>query len=244
MFERKGPTWATAVIEKEAQRHAMAVFPMEACGIVTRSRGYIPQENCAADPLNFFEMNPGVWIEYRGDILGVIHSHTNGNYAPGEMDMRSQISCGVAFGLLVATSDSASGILWWGADTPIPPLIGRQFLHGIQDCYSLIRDWYQLERGIVLREYPRDNEWWVKGENLYELFFRDAGFHVIPNDPNSIQSGDVFLSKVRSPVENHGGLYVGGGKVIHHVGGHISQEVGASPWIKLVTRWVRYGEKS
>ncbi|KAG0739940.1 hypothetical protein G6F24_017181 [Rhizopus arrhizus] len=36
----------------------------------------------------------------------------------------------------------------------VAPLEGRQFAHGILDCYSLVRDFYALELGITLSQYP------------------------------------------------------------------------------------------
>lgn len=242
MVQSTKPTWLTQGIIDAAKRHAMSEFPKEACGLVTASRGFVPCENFARDPINYFEINPSDWIE-NPDVLAVIHSHTNGNYAPGADDMRSQIATGCTWGVMVATADSASDPLWWGGDLPVAPLLGRVFIHGIYDCYSLIRDWYKAERGITLKEYPRDVDWWEKpGEALYSQF-GDAGFYEVPNDPMGLQPGDVSICKVRSAVENHGGLYVGNGQIMHHVGGHLSLTSPSHVWARLVTRWVRYGEK-
>lgn len=241
-FNPMKPEWASNEITEAAKAHAIREYPNEACGIVTRSKGYVVYENLAYDKVNDFEMNPVAWIEHT-DILGVIHSHTNGNYAPGANDMKHQIASSLAWGIIVASADSASDVLWWGGDTPVAPLLGRTFIHGIQDCYSLIRDWYKVERGITLKDFPRNNMWWEAGEALYNQF-GEAGFYEVPNDPMALQPGDVFLAKVRANVENHGGLYVGGGLVMHHVGGHYSLTSPAGGWIRLVTRWVRYGEKA
>jgi proteasome lid subunit RPN8/RPN11 len=31
------------------------------------------------------------------------------------------------------------------------PLIGREFFHGVLDCYTLIRDWYRIEKAFICR---------------------------------------------------------------------------------------------
>ena len=35
------------------------------------------------------------------------------------------------------------------------PLVGRPFHHGTLDCYGLMRDWYRLEWGLELPDFPR-----------------------------------------------------------------------------------------
>jgi cell wall-associated NlpC family hydrolase len=49
------------------------------------------------------------------------------------------------------------------------PLVGRQFAHGVLDCYSLVRDFHARELGIPLSEYERQDDWWSHGQDLYSL---------------------------------------------------------------------------
>jgi len=44
----------------------------------------------------------------------------------------------------------------------------RPFIHGIFDCYTLIRDFFRREHNILLpTNIQRTWEWWLQGENLY-----------------------------------------------------------------------------
>ena len=46
------------------------------------------------------------------------------------------------------------------------PLLGRPFVHGVHDCYSLIRDHYAWELGIELPDFPRAERWWEQGGEM------------------------------------------------------------------------------
>ncbi|WP_043946938.1 NlpC/P60 family protein, partial [Ralstonia solanacearum] len=81
------------------------------------------------------------------------------------------------------------------------PLVGRQFAHGILDCYSLVADWYDRERGIYLPDFERRDNWWAEGGDLYMQHYAEAGFRVVSQDtPERV--GDVILMQVRAPVPN------------------------------------------
>ncbi|MFH4263641.1 phage tail protein, partial [Acinetobacter baumannii] len=40
------------------------------------------------------------------------------------------------------------------------PLVGRNYFHGWQDCYALIRDFYSRELGVELMDFERKDAWW------------------------------------------------------------------------------------
>lgn len=98
---------------------------------------------------------------------------------------------------------------------------GRKFVHGVTDCYSLIRDFYKNEYGIELNDYNRENFWWDHGKNLYMDNFRNEGFYLL-GDSDETQVGDVFLIALGSEVPCHGAIYIGENKILQHVQDHLS----------------------
>ncbi|AXH72360.1 MAG: NlpC/P60 family protein [Caudoviricetes sp.] len=111
------------------------------------------------------------------------------------------------------------------------PLLGREFVHGAQDCLSLVLDYYLREKGIDLGDYHRDDEWWNKGQNLYLDNLPKAGFTQVQD----LRDGDLILMQIRSPVPNHAGIYLESGElksedlphiqpgvVLHHLHGRLS----------------------
>lgn len=98
------------------------------------------------------------------------------------------------------------------------PYVNRPFIHGIFDCYTLIRDYYRREFGIWLpTNIQRTYGWWNDGENLYVDGAPHYGFQSV----NSIRRHDVIIMKFTS-MPSHAGIYMGDGMIMHHVGGRFS----------------------
>jgi len=217
--------------------HAGKEYPKEACGLIVDG-DYLPRVNRAKDPETEFFITPQAILAAKkhGEILAVLHSHPGGPTHPTASDMRGQMDCALPWGLVTTDGDQVSDVIWFGDQVPIPPLIGRDFRHGVTDCYSLIRDWYRLERGITLKDYPRDNSWWEEGQDLYRQNFRETGFQEIPE--HEARPGDVFLAQVRSAVPNHGGILLEGGLILHHLTGRLSAREPLGPWRRFVMTWL------
>jgi hypothetical protein len=96
---------------------------------------------------------------------------------------------------------------------------GRPFLHGIFDCYTLVRDYYKRNFDIYLpTNIQRDWEWWNKGQNLYVENAKDCSFE----EAEDIKKYDILVMKINSPVPNHAAIYLGEGKILHHMAGKFS----------------------
>lgn len=222
-----------------AKQHAMSKYPEEAVGLVVAGR-YVPQINTSNDPQNGFSINDAAWLA-QGGVEGVIHSHPDGPDCPSALDMSGQVSSGVPWGIVVCNNaDSATEPFFFGDGVPIPPLVGRSFRHGVTDCYSIIRDWYRLERKITLPDFSRNWEWWKKGDDMYRVLYTKAGFER-HNEPPIV--GDVFLAQVRSTIPNHGGVYLGNGLILHHLQNQLSRREPIGDKGKMITHWLRYTGK-
>ena len=223
-----------------AVEHALREAPREACGLVVIVKGrerYWPCQNLAIGT-DQFVLNPGDYAEAdaAGDIVGVVHSHPS---TPADPSQADRVSC------------EASGLPWhvygvqqqrWAYLEPVgyqAPLVGREWSHGVLDCYSLIRDWFSIEHGLALPDFDRRDEWWLNGGNLYLENFRAAGFVEI--DPADLRYGDGILMRVMSPVPNHGAVYLGDNRIIHHVQNRLScRDIYSEFWRQRTAHAVRY----
>lgn len=129
------------MINDDILAHARQCAPAESCGYVVRTaqgERYFPCENLSAEPTMYFRISPEDYLNARnrGDIVALVHSHPDGKPCLSSADRTLQIQ---------------SGLDWWlVCDNRIhkfrcvPHLTGRQFEHGVTDCYTLFRDAYHL----------------------------------------------------------------------------------------------------
>ena len=209
-------------IKAAALAHAKEESPQESVGLVSVIKGrqrYFPCTNLAETPDEHFVLGPEEYaeIEDKGEIVAVIHSHPKTNHAPSPADRVACEKSGLPWHVINPNTEN------WGYCEPSGfelPYVGREFVHGIVDCYSLIRDFYQREFEIILNDYDRRDQWWNKGENMYLDNFKKEGFKEIKED--EVKYGDLFIMQLESPVPNHGGIYIGDNLVLHHVQGRLS----------------------
>ena len=202
--------------------HATEESPKECCGLVAVVKGrrkYFPCKNLAATPQEHFVLDPLDYasVEDQGEIVAVIHSHPVTNHAPSQADRVACEQSGLPWHIVNPNTGN------WGYCEPEGfelPYVGREFAHGTVDCYSLCRDWYKRERGLELSNYPRRDQWWENGKNLYLDNFRKEGFYSIP--VSELKRGDALLMQLSSPVPNHAAIYIGDQQVLHHVQGRLS----------------------
>ena len=127
-------------------------------------------------------------------------------------------------------------------DKELSLFLGKDFLHGTNDCYSLIREFYQVAFNIELTNYARPDFWWNAGMDLYNDFFPREGFKTIEiARPKDLQYGDVILMAIKSTMPCHAGIYIGDGKILHHFYGRKSAiELYKSIWYNSTTSVVRH----
>lgn len=230
------PEFAREEIEK-AKAHAVSCWPKESCGLIVGGL-YVECENVSLDPENSFVMKASCIVDAGSALQAVIHSHPRGGRSPTAMDMRAQLDTGCIFGIIPCSQYEAAEPVYWGDFILDQPLIGREFIHGVLDCYSLIRSYFWQTKGLKLPDVARDTEWWDDGENLYLDMFQSLGFRVI--DKKDVVVGDGFIGRVRSPVPNHGGIILERGLALHHLDGRLSRREPILRWEKFVTHYLRY----
>lgn len=230
---------------EQIQAEAVAAFPCEAVWLIT-AEGCHQVENIHADPENFFAVSEAdTRRAMAAGLLAVVHSHPSNIAAPSASDMQGQINTAVPWGIVATDGVICGEPVWWGPGADVQPLIGRGFRHGTADCYALIRDYYLLEKGVELREFPRDWLWWEAGETHFVDGFPLAGFVSI--DEADARPGDVWLAQIRSDTPNHGGILLEDGLILHQPGGKVPVELSklsvrepAFRYKRHITHWLRY----
>lgn len=231
--------------KKAAFEWSLAHMPREACGVVVvgeRGReSFIAIPNDYPDATGFL-MNPRSYAEAadKGDIVAIVHSHPYGRAEASQVDKVSCERTGLPWHIVTVPDEAWVTIEPTGYQAP---LIGREFTHGVLDCYSLVRDCFKEMKDIDLPDYPRHDKWWERGENLYLDQFEEAGFVVVSRDADSfkMQPFDCPMMQLGSPMTNHAGVHLGDNVLLHHIINRLScREVYGGFWRRITTHIVRH----
>lgn len=246
------PDFITSEVLQDMQAHAVAEFPRESCGLILMAGGvakYLARANSAENPEEDFRISPQAYAgaSRQGQILAVVHSHPGGPAHPSESDMAGQIASGIPWAIIPVLPCATGGThaqrpLWWGPGVPVAPLLEREFVHGLADCYALARDWYRTEGGILLPDFPRPDTWWERGGNVLVANLAAGGF-VRCDEPEQV--GDGYIMQIGAGVPNHCAVYVGDGLLLHHMAKRLSRREPVHRWRSHILYRVRYqGERA
>ena len=207
----------------DAQEHALAEAPREACGLVVIVKGrerYWPCKNLAAEQ-DFFILDPEDFAaaEDAGEVTAVFHSHPKSPAQPSEADRMACEKSGLKWYICNPGSKVWSELEPEGYQAP---LLGRHWVWGVSDCWTLVRDWYKEEMNLDLPDWERP----LSAEEfrlapMFESCFEEAGFKNL--GLTKPEFGDAILMRLDgSPGLNHVGVYIGEQRILHHLTGRLS----------------------
>ena len=232
--------------QDDALVHAKDQNPKESVGLLLNIRGkkrYYPCENLAITSYQEFILNPEDYVkaDNLGDIVAVIHSHPISSPEPSQADKVSCERSNLPWHIVNPESEE------WAYLEPSgykAPLLGRKWVWGVTDCWSLVVDWYREEKGIELKDYERNM---TADEFLFDPLFESyawrTGFRELRPD-EVLKKGDVLLMSIMYPTLNHVAIFLGD-MVLHHLADRLSCREPYSEWLlKCTGKRYRYVEQS
>tara|TARA_R100000231_G_scaffold52021_2_gene43919 strand:+ start:1136 stop:1843 length:708 start_codon:yes stop_codon:yes gene_type:complete len=230
----------------KALNHARKDAPDESVGLLLNVKGkevYFACQNISNNSQQTFILDPNDYLKASklGDVIAVIHSHPTTTLAFSESD---KVNCEKHKLPWYIVDPRTAKWIYREPDGYVPELLGRRWIWGVTDCWSLVRDYYKKERGIILRDYDRSMSPEEFLENpLFESYAWRTGFRELRLD-ETLQEGDVLLMSIMHPTLNHVAIYLGD-MVLHHLTDRLSCREPYSLWLlKCTAKRYRYVENS
>lgn len=96
-------------------------------------------------------------------------------------------------------------------------LLGRQFELSRADCFSIVRDFYDLNFNIKLTNYARPKDWNADDIDIIGGSYEHEGFFKVEDwTLKTLNPGDLLCMAIGTAKANHLAVYVGGNKIVHH----------------------------
>lgn len=228
---------------EEFKQHCIDCYPQEACGYIENGT-FFPLENIHSDPTNSFLLSEEDSFMLLEKNYKFIHSHTMERFTddprtPSKEDMIGQQNTGKVWGIVHCNGKDISNIAWVEDKENLAPLIGRNYLFNIHDCYTLCRDYYIIEKGLDVMNPPKSANWYEENPLLLENCFAEANFTPL-REGEIPEEGDVIAFAIGSRFASHLGIYIGNDRFIHHLYARKSDEDSLSKWHRQVKAILRY----
>ena len=224
-------TWKDAAL-----KHAKEQDPRESVGVLIVIKGkeqYYPCNNLSTYSQQCFILDPEDYVkaDALGEITAIVHSHPVTPPSPSQADKVSCEQSGLKWHIVNPKTET------WGYCEPTgykPPLIGRQWVWGVTDCWSLVRDYYKENKNIILRDWERPTtpEEFIKNP-MFEKCAADTGFAELKPD-DKLQNGDLLFMSILANGLNHVAVFIDG-DVLHHLADRLSTKEPYNQWLLKCT---------
>lgn len=203
----------------EAIKYANEIAPNESCGLVAIINGkekFWPCKNLAESKFEYFIIDPDDWAkcEDTGEIIGIFHSHPVGTSTPSENDKASCEFLDVPYYIYSIEDNDWSHFKPNGYKAP--SLIGRGFIWGKHDCWSIVTDWYKETKNI-------DIPYWRRPKKIKDFLANPEFEYALPKlnfikqqTNDDIQEGDVLLFESITGNYDHVAVYIGDMMILNH----------------------------
>jgi proteasome lid subunit RPN8/RPN11 len=235
------------------QAEAARCYPNEACGVVVQGDKralVINCQNVAENPRIYFRIDPVEMATIARDykVISIWHSHVDQAPTPSPADIACCEATALPWIIIsVRKHRDTNEVTFDGPIVHEPsgfemPYIGRPYVYGVLDCYSLCVDFYKREFKLDIDDHSdkRQPRFWQYGTDHFGQSFEETGFVQLFKREEP-QRGDLFLMQIGARVPNHIAIYNDNNRILHHCHGRLSKEdIYGGFWDKHTTHHLRH----
>lgn len=218
-------------------------YPEEACGLVyADSKGkphFVECKNKSLEPKHNFLIEPEEYLKVSelGEVVACWHTHCEtapiGSKADKQACKNTQVPWFIGSVYKKDGHFTFDGLTLVEVDNDFEmPLVGRPYVFGVFDCFSLMRDYYHRELHIDLPELPRyERIWTSEPDYMARVAQEKFGFVRIPIDEQP-KIGDLYFIQTGVTGADHIGIYLGDDRILHQTRNRLSRKdiYGGSYW--------------
>lgn len=229
----------------EIEEHFRGEYPREGCGLLGVRAGVLHWLPCTnhAHSDEQFQIDSVQYMKYaiKYSIVGIVHSHPDTDSTPSDTDIRACNALATPyyiFGYPAMDLTIVQPRYYENA------LFGREYEHGITDCFEAVRDYLNSVNIQIPPRIPFEKNWWEDEDRAIDYFntsyLKKYGFTKKIEIAN-IEKNDLLVFNVRSHVNNHCGIYLGSDMFFHHAADRLSTKESLYPfWVQFITGAYRH----
>ncbi len=202
----------TDKIKREIKDYSKEFSSREVCGLLVGNEknvifykclniSFHPNSDCILSPLDY------VRASKLGKIIAHFHSHpTSGK--PSFMDYLNSAAHSI-YSLIYSIKLDRFFII----EPKLKDYLNLDYQIGKNDCFELVRNYYENELNISLSNYHRYDKWEFDMPNLMLDNYEKEGFYKV--DFKDIKENDVIIFNILG-FASHLGIYMGNNFILHH----------------------------
>lgn len=201
-------------IKAEIKAHALRDAPNECCGFIYINKDTIktfPCKNVSTEPQEEFEVDMDEYFEAtrQGVIVGIYHSGRDLAFSESDIHHADEWPLPLHLYSLKENTFKTYTPKTYGGD-----YLGRTFIWGHHDCYTLVKDYYRREYNLYLNDYDCDETYESSGKRDIIQNIEKEGFEKL-KDISNIKAGDVLVFYTFG--EYHIAIYLGNNQFLHQL---------------------------
>lgn len=220
---------------------------IEVCGFLYinfNTMNFYNCKNISINPQNTFEISQDDYlkVENMGTIVGIFHSHVDEDSDFSESDKHLAEEMNLP---IFCYSKLDKKIQEYRPNDYRTNLYQREFVRGIYDCYSLVRDYYWNNFQYLLDDFDRSNNFENENSPIILENFEKQGFY-IPENQIDIKEHDILLYKsIKCAYPHHFEIFIGNSRTLQHLKNRLSgKDIISEGLFKKLYKVVRFKDFS